>query len=155
MSQRNASKDGAATPGALWGRQLKRARLAAGFTQETLAAALGFVRSTVAGFETGTCVPSRKVAEQCDQLLQISKGVPRVVLVNVRMPRAWESVTNTTLATCTVGRPGVVLVDWYDASAALGVLGPDAIHETPSGAEMYASSITNAVRLRGEWAFPG
>ena len=70
MSQRNASKDGAATPGALWGRQLKRARVAAGYTQETLAAALGFVRSTVAGFETGTCVPSRGVAEQCDQLLK-------------------------------------------------------------------------------------
>jgi len=60
----------------------------------------------------------------------------------VRMPRAWESITNDTLDTCAVHRPGVSLVDWYDASASPGVLGPDQIHATPAGASLYASLVT-------------
>jgi peptidoglycan/LPS O-acetylase OafA/YrhL len=78
---------------------------------------------------------------QCDQILTLSSGVPRVVFINVRMPRPWESVTNGTLATCTAHQPGVVVADWYDASAAPGVLGPDAIHASPTGATVYASLV--------------
>jgi peptidoglycan/LPS O-acetylase OafA/YrhL len=82
---------------------------------------------------------------QCDQILNLASGVPRVVFINVRMPRPWESVTNTTLTACMARQPRVILVDWYDASAAPGVLGPDAIHSTPSGASLYASLVTRAV----------
>ena len=71
MSQRNATKDGAATPGALWGRQLRRAREAAGRTQGQLAHDLDLSRPAVAGYEAGTQVPTRTVAEQCDKLLQM------------------------------------------------------------------------------------
>ena len=84
--------------------------------------------------------------DQCDQILALASGVPRVVFVNVRMPRAWEPVSDGSLATCTAHQPRVVLVDWFDASAAPGVLGPDQIHATPTGAELYASLVTNAVR---------
>jgi transcriptional regulator with XRE-family HTH domain len=72
MSQRNGTSGEADTPGALWGRQLKRARQALGITQETLAKDLGFSRSTLAGYEAGKDVPSRTVAAQCDKLLQTS-----------------------------------------------------------------------------------
>jgi hypothetical protein len=82
---------------------------------------------------------------QCDQILSLASSVPRVVFVNVRMPRPWESITNGTLATCTARQPRVILVDWYDASAAPGVLGPDQIHSTPSGGSFYASLVTHAV----------
>jgi hypothetical protein len=82
---------------------------------------------------------------QCDQILTLAAGVPRVVFVNVRMPRPWESITNSTLATCTARQPRVILVDWYDASAAPGVLGPDQIHASPAGASLYASLVKNAV----------
>jgi peptidoglycan/LPS O-acetylase OafA/YrhL len=82
---------------------------------------------------------------QCDQILSLASSVPRVVFVNVRMPRPWESITNGTLATCTAHQPRVILVDWYDASAAPGVLGPDQIHSTPSGGSFYASLVTHAV----------
>ena len=81
---------------------------------------------------------------QCDQILSLAAGVPRVVFVNVRMPRPWESITNDTLATCTAHEPGVTLVDWYDASAAPGVLGPDQIHSSLAGASLYASLVTRA-----------
>jgi peptidoglycan/LPS O-acetylase OafA/YrhL len=81
---------------------------------------------------------------QCDQILTLASGVPRVLFINVRMPRAWESVTNGTLAACAGHVPGVVLVDWYDASAAPGTVGPDQIHATTAGAALYASLVTRA-----------
>jgi len=82
---------------------------------------------------------------QCDQLLSLASGVPRVVFVSVRMPRPWESVTNESLLTCTARQPGVALVDWYDASVAPGVLGPDQIHSTLAGATLYASLVTRVL----------
>jgi hypothetical protein len=82
---------------------------------------------------------------QCDQILSLASGVPRVVFVNVRMPRPWEPITNGTLATCTEHEPRLSVVDWYDASAAPGVLGPDQIHATLAGATLYASLVTRAV----------
>ncbi len=81
---------------------------------------------------------------QCDQILGLASGVPRVVFVNVRMPRPWESITNGTLGACTGRQSRVTLVDWYDASAASGVLGPDQIHATTAGATLYASLVTRA-----------
>ncbi|HXQ61091.1 MAG TPA: acyltransferase family protein [Acidimicrobiales bacterium] len=81
---------------------------------------------------------------QCDQILSQASGIPRVIFVNVRMPRPWESVTNDTLAACTAHQPRVFLVDWFDASAAPGVLGPDEIHSTPAGATLYASLVARA-----------
>jgi peptidoglycan/LPS O-acetylase OafA/YrhL len=83
---------------------------------------------------------------QCDQILALASGVPSVVFANVRMPRPWEPVSNESLSTCTAHRPHVILVDWFDASAAAGVLGPDQIHATPAGAKLYASLVTNAVQ---------
>ena len=96
---------------------------------------------------------------QCDQILSLAAGVPRVVFVNVRMPRPWESITNGTLATCTAHQPRVTLVDWYDASAAPGVLGPDQIHASPAGATLYASLVSGAAsspppEVRGSFAHP-
>jgi hypothetical protein len=81
---------------------------------------------------------------QCQQILALAAGIPRVIMVNVRMPRPWEPVTNNTLTSCTAGAPHVSLVDWYTASAAPGVLGPDGIHATTAGAERYTALITAA-----------
>jgi peptidoglycan/LPS O-acetylase OafA/YrhL len=82
---------------------------------------------------------------QCDQILNLATSVPRVVFVNVRMPRPWQSISDNSLSSCTAHQPRVILVDWYDASAAPGVLGPDQIHATTSGAALYASLVANAV----------
>jgi len=82
---------------------------------------------------------------QCDQIVSLASGVPKVVFVNVRMPRPWESITNGTLSACAGHGPRVALVDWYDASAGPGVLGPDEIHSSPAGAALYASLVAHAV----------
>jgi len=84
---------------------------------------------------------------QCDQILSLASGVPRVVFVNVRMPRPWESITNDTLTTCTAHQPRAVLVDWYDTSGAPGVLGPDQIHASAAGAALYASLVKHAISV--------
>ncbi len=91
---------------------------------------------------------------QCDQILNLASGVPRVIFVNVRMPRPWESITNDTLAACTARQPSVFLVDWYDASAAPGVLGPDEIHSTPAGATLYAALVARAATAVPEGVRP-
>jgi peptidoglycan/LPS O-acetylase OafA/YrhL len=82
---------------------------------------------------------------QCQQILSLTSGIPRVVFVSVRMPRPWESITNNSLATCTARQPGVILADWYDASAAPGILGPDQIHSSAAGAALYASLISRVL----------
>ncbi len=81
---------------------------------------------------------------QCQQILSLAAGIPRVIMVNVRMPRPWEPVTNNTLTSCTAGVPHVTLVNWYTASAAPGILGPDGIHATIAGAERYTALIAAA-----------
>ena len=80
-----------------------------------------------------------------DRLLAAARTVPRVVLVNVRVPRRWEGETNAALA-AVAGRPGVRIVDWYAAAGAAGVLGSDGVHPTVPGAETYAALVTAQVR---------
>ena len=72
------------------------------------------------------------------QLAAVTAGVANVVVYNVRMDRAWEPVTNGTLARQVATQPNMHLVNWYAASTAPGVLGPDEIHPTPAGGEFYA-----------------
>ncbi len=99
----------------------------------------------VTGLVIGLGTNGPMTLSQCDQILSLASGVPRVAFISVRMPRPWESVTNGTLAACTSHQPGVVLIDWYDASAAPGILGPDAIHASTAGASLYASLVTHAL----------
>jgi transcriptional regulator with XRE-family HTH domain len=57
-----ARRDPAASPPAFLGAELRRARLAAGFSsQEALAAKLGFDRTVVAKAETGERPPTQDV----------------------------------------------------------------------------------------------
>ncbi len=99
----------------------------------------------VTGLVIGLGTNGPMTISQCDQILSLASGVPRVAFISVRMPRPWESVTNGTLAACTSHQPGVVLIDWYDASAVPGVLGPDEIHASTAGASLYASLVTRGL----------
>jgi hypothetical protein len=72
--------------------------------------------------------------------------VPRVVLVNVRVPRSWESQVNTTLEQAVTGWPGARLVDWHGASHAAGLLYGDGTHPDPKGQRLYARLIARSIR---------
>lgn len=83
------------------------------------------------------------------QLVALTEGVGRVVVVNVRVPRPWQSITNDSLAAGVAANPRFVLVNWYRASAAPGLLYPDQIHPDPKGQLVYADLVARAVRSPG------
>jgi hypothetical protein len=78
------------------------------------------------------------------QFRALSVGVPLLVFVNVRVPLPWQSETNASLA-AVAGQPGIAVVNWYSASAAPGVLWPDAIHPGPKGQVLYANLVEAAL----------
>jgi peptidoglycan/LPS O-acetylase OafA/YrhL len=85
-------------------------------------------------------------ARQFDALMNVLSGASRVVVVNLRVPRAWETPNNAVIA-AGVGRyPPARLVDWYQASAGRpDLFWDDGIHLRPAGAALYASLVATAV----------
>jgi peptidoglycan/LPS O-acetylase OafA/YrhL len=82
-------------------------------------------------------------AEQFDEMMGLLEDVPKVLIVNVKVPRPWEEVNNEVLA------DGVrrysdkaVLVDWHAASAGRPELFvDDGIHLQPEGQRVYAELV--------------
>lgn len=64
---------------AFFASELRRARQAAGFTQEQLAAAISYSASLVAQVETCRKTPSRDFAQRCDDILKTDGLLTRVV----------------------------------------------------------------------------
>jgi len=75
------------------------------------------------------------------RLAQLVEGMPRVVVVNVRVPRRWEGESNGTINGSVPRYEAMRLADWYAASGAPGTLGSDGVHPTHQGAEVYARTI--------------
>jgi hypothetical protein len=72
-------------------------------------------------------------------------GVPLVVIVNVRVDTSWQSEVNSELAYAVKGWHEATIADWYDDSAAPGLLA-DGTHTTLDGARAFAGVIARAVR---------
>jgi hypothetical protein len=73
-------------------------------------------------------------------------GVPRVLLVTVRMPRTWEGQTNDALRAAAARYPAVVIVDWYSYSDGhRDWFASDGIHLKPVGAQAYADLVGGAL----------
>jgi hypothetical protein len=81
---------------------------------------------------------------QFDQIMQLLKGVPKVVFVNNRVPqRPWQDTNNAVIAAGVARYPGrAVLIDWFSASAGRPELFyDDGTHLRPEGAVYYAEVI--------------
>ncbi|MEJ7787717.1 MAG: hypothetical protein WKF96_23185, partial [Solirubrobacteraceae bacterium] len=76
------------------------------------------------------------------------RGVPRVVLINVKVPRTWEEDVNNTLLAVRGEWPEAVIADWNKA-ARRDLLYDDGIHPTPEGAKVYAQVVQDALRSPG------
>ena len=85
-------------------------------------------------------------ADEVRALREALRGVKRVVVVNVRVPRTWVAEVNQTLARAVAGWSAARLVDWYDASAGANLLYDDATHPTPRGRRVYARLVERALR---------
>jgi peptidoglycan/LPS O-acetylase OafA/YrhL len=81
------------------------------------------------------------------QIMAQCQGARRVVVVNLKVPRRWESANNAMLASAVKGYTNAVLVDWHS----FGVNRPelfwkDGIHVRPAGARLYANLVAQAAR---------
>ncbi len=86
--------------------------------------------------------------EQLDELLGVLEDVPRVVLVNVTVPRPWEEPNNELLAEAAKRRQNVVLADWHAASASRPGLFWDGMHLRPQGQKVYADVVSSSLVLQ-------
>ena len=82
------------------------------------------------------------------ELRRVLKGVARVVIVNVRVPRSWGDSVNASLEKFVSRWPEARLADWYDASARQGLLYDDATHPRPEGQKIYTRIVRQALRER-------
>jgi peptidoglycan/LPS O-acetylase OafA/YrhL len=82
-------------------------------------------------------------AEQFDEMMGLLENVPKVLIVNVKVPRPWEQSNNEVLADGVRRYPDkAVLVDWNAASAGRPELFvEDGIHLQPEGQRVYADLI--------------
>jgi peptidoglycan/LPS O-acetylase OafA/YrhL len=79
-------------------------------------------------------------------LLDRLKRVPRVVLVNARVPLRWETSVNEALDYADRHWKNVVLVDWHAITERRPEVLVDGAHMKPDGARLYARAIAKAVR---------
>jgi peptidoglycan/LPS O-acetylase OafA/YrhL len=76
-----------------------------------------------------------------NQLATIVEGVPRVVVLNVRVPKRWEGESNAAINGGTTRFPAMRLGDWYTASNQPGAVGDDGVHPSRSGARLYSELV--------------
>ncbi|MCP5154795.1 MAG: acyltransferase [Ectothiorhodospiraceae bacterium] len=80
-----------------------------------------------------------------DRLMRALADVPRVLLVNLKLPRSYESRNNASLEQL-ASDPRVSVLDWRATSLdGEGVFGRDGIHLTAKGARLFADAIAGAL----------
>jgi peptidoglycan/LPS O-acetylase OafA/YrhL len=79
-----------------------------------------------------------------ERLRHVLAGVERIVLVNVRVPRSWESQVNDQLAAAAAAWPQAVLADWHRATSRTALL-YDGAHPDLAGQRVYARVIARAL----------
>ncbi|PEY96823.1 acetyltransferase [Bacillus cereus] len=84
--------------------------------------------------------------EQLVSLINLIGNERKMIFINTRVPRPWESIVNERLKSKTSEYSNITLVDWYAASAGKGdYFAPDGVHLTKVGAEAYAALVAKAV----------
>ncbi len=76
-------------------------------------------------------------------LRKVTAGVPRVVLVNVRIARSWAGEVNQELSTYVRHWPQAVIADWYDNSTQEMLT--DGVHPSVAARSIYARVIYDAL----------
>ncbi|MCW9133650.1 acetyltransferase [Bacillus paramycoides] len=88
--------------------------------------------------------------EQLVSLINLIGNERKIIFINTRVPRPWESIVNEKLKVTTSKYPNVTLVDWHAASAGKrDYFAPDGVHLTKVGAEAYAALVVKAVNGSG------
>ncbi len=81
-------------------------------------------------------------SSQFDEIMDVLRGVPRVVVINVKVPRPWEAPNNAMLADSVPRWPNATLVDWHKQGAAHPELfADDGTHMGPTGVSIFVELI--------------
>ncbi|MCL1981563.1 MAG: acetyltransferase, partial [Clostridiales bacterium] len=103
----------------------------------------GNLKSTVV-IELGTNGPFTE--NQLIDVLDSLENVEKVIFINARVPRHWETAVNETLEKVLAPYRNAVLIDWYSESSGHDeYFYDDGVHLRPVGAEAYCSMITDAL----------
>jgi peptidoglycan/LPS O-acetylase OafA/YrhL len=79
---------------------------------------------------------------QFDDIMAVLRGVRRVVVINVKVPRPWEAPNNAMLAENVPKWPNATLVDWHKQGAAHPeFFGDDGTHMGPRGVGVFVELI--------------
>ncbi|WML58749.1 acyltransferase family protein [Neobacillus sp. PS2-9] len=93
--------------------------------------------------ELGTNGPIDK--NQLVSLIDSLGNRKKIILVNSRVPRPWESKVNSILREVTASSSRISLVNWYDASMGKdSYFYSDGVHPNIKGSQIYASLIAKA-----------
>ncbi|OWA36026.1 acetyltransferase [Saccharibacillus sp. O16] len=85
--------------------------------------------------------------EQLDELLNKLSSAKRIILVNTRVPRPWQSVVNDALQRAAGRDDRVEVLDWYSASAGHDdYFARDGVHLMPAGARAYTKLLVDALK---------
>lgn len=85
-------------------------------------------------------------ARDFDTIMSILEG-HRVLVLNLHVPRSWESSNNAVIAEGVSRWPNAVLVDWHGLTADHPELfASDGIHLRPEGARIYADLIASCLQ---------
>ncbi len=89
--------------------------------------------------------------EQMRGMLDALAGVPRVVVVNVRVPRPWMKPNNSLIERVAVDYPNVVVADWAGTSAEnRDYMVKDGVHLTTKGARELTRIVAEAAGVQTE-----
>jgi len=81
-----------------------------------------------------------------DQMMQLLAQVPKVLVVNLTVPRVWQDDNNAVLDAGVKRYPNAVLIDWHGASVGRpDLFYEDGVHLRPAGARVYADLIAGVV----------
>ncbi|GAB6461216.1 hypothetical protein bcgnr5390_61310 [Bacillus luti] len=84
--------------------------------------------------------------EQLVSMIQSLGAEQKVILINTKVPRPWESTVNQKLNEIATTSPNVTLIDWYTASADhKEYFVSDGIHLSKTGMEAYTSLVVNGI----------
>ena len=84
---------------------------------------------------------------QFDELMQLVKDVPRVIVFNLKEPRRWEEPNNLIIADTVRRYPNAVLVDWRSVGLDHPeYFGKDGIHIGAAGARAYTLLIVQQLQ---------
>jgi peptidoglycan/LPS O-acetylase OafA/YrhL len=81
-------------------------------------------------------------ASQFDEIMEVLQGAQRVVVITVKVPRAWEAPNNEMMAAGVRRWPNAVLLDWHKVGAANPrYFGDDGTHMGPTGIRVFTDLI--------------